>query len=466
MSGEPAAPAEGGPRAALSQRDAVAIIVGIVVGAGIFRTPPLVAQIAGDAGWMLAAWVAGGVVSLIGALCYAELASTYPHAGGDYHFLTRAFGRDVSFLYGWARATVINTGSIALLAFVFGDYFSRLVDLGPRSPALWAALLVVALTLVNVASLRASARTQNWLTVVEVTGLLVVCAAGIAVAPAAPAAPSWFATTPTPGALGFAMVFVLLTYGGWNEAAYISAELSGGRRAILSTLVVSVLVLTVLYVGVNAALLHGLGLPGLAASNAAPAELVTRAFGAAAGDALAAFVAVATLTSINATMLVGARTNYAMGRDWPALARLGGWNAVRGTPTQAFLLQGALALALVGFGALEKNGFAAMVEFTAPVFWGFLTLVGAALIVLRTRDRARERPFRVPLYPLTPLAFMAVCAFLFYASVDYAAGRNALHVCLLVMAVGAGAWLATRARGSARSNRPGRSGHSGSDPRA
>ena len=447
MSAAHAGPQHDAPRALLRRRDAVAIIVGIVIGAGIFRTPPLVAQIAGDGGWALALWVAGGLVSLVGALCYAELAATYPHAGGDYHFLTRAFGRDVSFLYGWARATVINTGSIALLAFVFGDYASRLVDLGPRSPALWAALLVVALTAVNVASLAVSARTQNWLTVFEVTGLVVIVVAGFVVAPSAPGETSWFATTPSYGTLGFAMVFVLLTYGGWSEAAYVSAEVSGGRRAILQALVVSLLVLTVLYVAVNAALLYGLGYAALAASKAAPADLVARAFGARAGEALAAFVAVATLTSINATMLVGARSTYALGRDWPALRRLGGWNATRGTPTQALLLQGGLALALIGFGALEKDGFEAMVEFTAPVFWGFLTLTGAALIVLRLRDRDAARPFRVPLYPLTPLAFIAVCGFLFWSSVSYAASRNALHVCVLVMAVGAVAWAITRSRG-------------------
>lgn len=447
MSAAHAGPQHDAPRALLRRRDAVAIIVGIVIGAGIFRTPPLVAQIAGDGGWALALWVAGGLVSLVGALCYAELAATYPHAGGDYHFLTRAFGRDVSFLYGWARATVINTGSIALLAFVFGDYASRLVDLGPRSPALWAALLVVALTAVNVASLAVSARTQNWLTVFEVTGLVVIVVAGFVVAPSAPGETSWFATTPSYGTLGFAMVFVLLTYGGWSEAAYVSAEVSGGRRAILQALVVSLLVLTVLYVAVNAALLYGLGYAALAASKAAPADLVARAFGARAGEALAAFVAVATLTSINATMLVGARSTYALGRDWPALRRLGGWNATRGTPTQALLLQGGLALALIGFGALEKDGFEAMVEFTAPVFWGFLTLTGAALIVLRLRDRDAARPFRVPLYPLTPLAFIAVCGFLFWSSVSYAASRNALHVCVLVMAVGAVAWALTRSRG-------------------
>ena len=160
MSKSPSPPS--GPRAALGDRDAIGVIVGIVIGAGIYRTPALVAGVTGDAGWTLAMWAAGAAISFIGALCYAELATAYPHAGGDYHFLTRAFGRDLSFLYGWARATVINPGSIALLGFVFGEYLSRLVPLGAYSAAIWAALLVIALTFVNVASLRASTRAQNW----------------------------------------------------------------------------------------------------------------------------------------------------------------------------------------------------------------------------------------------------------------------------------------------------------------
>ena len=121
----------------------------------------MVAGVTGDAGWVIVAWALGALVSLAGALCYAELATTYPHAGGDYHFLTRAWGRTSSFLYAWARATVINTGSIALLAFVFGDYMSNIVPLGPASGALWAALIVIVLTAVNIAGLKASARTQN-----------------------------------------------------------------------------------------------------------------------------------------------------------------------------------------------------------------------------------------------------------------------------------------------------------------
>jgi len=149
-------------------------------------------------------------------------------------------------------------------------------------------------------------------------------------------------------------------------------------------------------------------------------------------------------------MLVGARTNYAVGGDWRSLRMLAGWNESRGGPTQAFLLQSAIALALIGFGARQKDGFEAMVEFTAPVFWGFLMLVGVALLVLRRRDQSAVRPFRVPLYPLTPILFIAVCAFLLYSSITYALSRSAIHISLIVMLAGMGAWAITRLREAAR----------------
>ena len=139
---------------------AVMLIVGIVVGAGIFKTPALVAGISGDAGWALVLWLAGALISICGALCYAELCTAYPHAGGDYHFLRRAFGRNLSFMYAWSKATVINTGSIALLAFVFGDYMSSVLSLGTWSSAWWALGVVVTLTAINLVGLNASARLQ------------------------------------------------------------------------------------------------------------------------------------------------------------------------------------------------------------------------------------------------------------------------------------------------------------------
>ena len=435
----------GSPQPLLRRLDAIAIIVGIVVGAGIFKTPSMVAGVTGDAGWAIIAWVLGALVSLAGALCYAELATTYPHAGGDYHFLTRAWGRDLSFLYAWARATVINTGSIALLAFVFGDYMSKIIPLGVGSGALWAAIIIILLTTVNITGLKASSRTQNLLTIVEVGGLVAVAIAGFLAMPATPT-PAAFSSTPAMGLFGLSMVFVLLTYGGWNEAAYISAELKGGRRAIVPVLITSLAILAVIYVIVNIALLHGLGLKGLTDSKAAGADVMERAFGLRGAQLVSLFVAIAALTSINATMIVGGRTNYAMGRDWSALRFMGGWHAERGTPRMALFVQGAIALALVGFGALQHDGFESMVEFTAPVFWTFLLLVGLALFRLRAKDAGAERPFRVPLYPITPIVFCLACAWLAYSSITYAASRNAVHISLIVMAVGVAALLITRLR--------------------
>ena len=219
---------------------------------------------------------------------------------------------------------------------------------------------------------------------------------------------------------------------------------------LVGTLVTSIAIITLLYVAVNLALLSGLGYGTLTQSKAAPADVVARAFGGVVANLLAGFVAVATITSINATMLVGARTNYALAGDWKALNAIARWNEARGVPTRAFLVQGAIALALVAFGAAQKDGFEAMVEFTAPVFWGFLTLVGVALLILRRRHPDLARPFRVPLYPLTPLVFIAVCAYLCYSSIGYAMSRSAIHVSLAVMGVGVVALVVTRLAGRGR----------------
>ncbi len=424
------------PTQQLSTFSAIAIIVGIVIGAGIFKTPSMVAGVTGDAGWLIVAWVLGGVISLAGALCYAELATTYPHAGGDYHFLARAFGKPASFLYAWAKATVINTGSIALLAFVFGDYMSKVVNLGPHSTALWAVGIVVAMTLINLIGLQAASWVQTCLTMIEVTGLLCVAVAGIVLSGDAPASPSMFSSSPSLGMFGLAMVFVLLTYGGWNEAAYISAEVRGGKRAIVPVIVISIMILTLIYVLFNIAVLAGLGLSGLAGSKAVAADLMGKAFGPWGEKMLGIFVAVAALTSINATMIVGARTNYALGRDWPALRFMGNWHAERGSPVAAYVVQSILSLALVGLGVWQTDGFEVMVEFTAPVFWAFLFLVGVSLFVMRVKDPHVERPFKVPLYPLTPILFCLTCGFLTYSSVTYAISKGAVYISLLVMAVG------------------------------
>lgn len=446
------------PRPTIGLRAAVALIVGVVIGAGIFKSPAIVAALSPSAEAMFGLWLLGGLVSLAGALCYAELVTAYPHAGGDYHFLQRAYGRTVAFLFGWARFSVITTGSIALLGFVFGDYLQQVLPfpLGPpgAGPTLYAAAIIVVLTLVNLRGIHAGAATQGWLTLLEVGGLLLIAGAAALLAdpaPAAAAAGTAVGTTTAAGqaggaggpaaSYGMAMVFVLLTYGGWNEAAYISAEVRDGRRNMVRALTLSVLLITGLYLLITWACWHTLGMAGMAGSQALAADVMRLTLGPAGEILMALLVAISALTSINATMIVGARSSYAMGCDWPRLRRLGRWDGARGTPAAALLVQGAAALLLVALGAAFGSGFKAMVEFTAPVFWLFFLLAGASLFVLRRREPEVPRPFRVPLFPLLPLLFCATCAWMLWSSLSYVfsqslGGLNAAWIGVAVLAAG------------------------------
>lgn len=420
------------PKPALTVADAVAIIVGIVIGSGIFRTPSLVAANTPNELLFLFAWLLGGIVSFIGALCYAELATTYPHAGGEYHFLHRAFGRDIAFLFAWARATVIQTGSIAMLGFVFGDYASQIFSLGTYSPAIYAALAAIALTAVNIMGVQQGKWTQNLLTAAKVLGLLLVVAVGLfAALPSEPATPP---PKPSSGAFGLAMIFVLLTYGGWNEAAYISAELKDVRRNMLKALMLGITAITVIYLLVNFAYLKGLGLSGMAKSEAVAADLLRNAWGEVGAKFISVLIAISALGAMNATIFTGARTNFAWGQDFRALKFLGVWDERVSTPANALLVQGLISLGLVALGAWTRQGFSTMVDYTAPVFWFFFLLTGLSLFILRTADAETRRPFAVPLYPLVPLLFCVFCVYMLQSSLSYT-GVGAL-VGVVVLLVG------------------------------
>lgn len=409
-------PPSGAPHPSLGVPEAIAITVGIVIGAGIFRTPSLVANVAASEEALIGAWAAGGLISLVGALCYAELASAYPHVGGDYHYLGRAFGSRLSFLYAWARLAVIQTGSIALLAFIAGDYLSELLDLGSRSADVYAALVVILLTALNWAGVRHGTRTQKWLTVAEIAGVAAIIIAGLTLDPA----PRLAAPAPASNTdFGLVMVFVLLTYGGWSEVVYVSAELREARRRMVHVLAGSLALVTLLYLLANIAYLRALGMAGMAKSNAVAADLMERALGAPGVALISALVVISALTSANATMITGARSAYALGRDHPRFARLGVWNQRTGTPRSAMLVQGGAALLLVGMGSLARDGFRTALEYTAPIFWLFFLLVGLSLFILRAREPGVVRPFRVPLYPILPLLFCLSSAYLLYASLAY-----------------------------------------------
>src|SRR5688572_23214875 len=228
------------PTPLLSVWDGIVLICGMVIGAGIFKAPSIVAGNTDSSFEFISAWVLGGVVSLCGALVYAELAARYPETGGEYAFLSRGMGRGVAFVFAWARMTVIQTGAIAAVAFVFGDYASEMLRLGDKSSAIYAALGVAALTVINVLGTVESKTLQKVMQYLLFAGLGFIALAGlIAGAPAKPAA------TAASGSFGLAMIFVLLTYGGWNEAAYLSGEVRDPRRNMMRILVGGILTVTV-----------------------------------------------------------------------------------------------------------------------------------------------------------------------------------------------------------------------------
>ncbi|HEY4134843.1 MAG TPA: amino acid permease [Alphaproteobacteria bacterium] len=420
------------PRPTLSAFDGIAIVVGMVIGIGIFKLPSLVAGAAGSPAMMLLLWLAGGVVSVIGALCYAELCSAHPDAGGEYHFLSKAYGASVGFLFAWARMTVIQTGAIALVAFLTGDYAARLLPLGPHGPEIYAAATVVLLTGLNVFGTLQSKSAQKLL---EIATILMLVAA-IAIGLSHEGAPAAAAPMDASGAgIGLAMVFVLLTYGGWNEAAYLSAEIKDVQRNMVRIVVIGLAAVTALYLLANLAYLHVLGFEGMKKSEAIGADLMQALLGRAGEVFLSLLVLLAALTTVNATIFTGARTNYALGRDFPALGWLGRWDERAKAPVNALLAQGAISLALVGLGALTGRDFVAMVEYTAPVFWLFLLLTAASLFVFRARDKGAALPFRVPLYPVTPLIFCATALYMLHASLAYTGVHALIGVGVLAVGV-------------------------------
>jgi amino acid transporter len=405
------------PQPTLSVFDAVTIMVGIVVGIGIFKTPALIAGNVESEAAFLGVWVAGGLVTLIGALCYAELAAAHPHAGGEYHFLGRAYGRSMAVLFGWARGSVIQTGAIAAVAFVLGDYAAQIVPIGAYGPAIYAALAIIALTGLNVAGTLQSKTLQIAVTFVEV-GLIAAIILWGFLGSAGDVAPA-VSTAPESAALGMAMIFVLLTYGGWNEAAYLSGELRNPGRNMARVLVIGTAILVALYLMANAALLAILGLDGLRGSQAVATDMMRLVAGDAGAFIVSLAIVVAALSTLNATIFTGARVYFAMARDVTLLPRVGEWDPRGRAPANGLLAQGAVALLLVAFGAASRDGFQAMVDYSAPVFWAFLFLVGLALPILRRREPSRVLPFRVPLYPLTPALFCLSCLYMLHASLAY-----------------------------------------------
>ncbi len=406
------------PKQLLSITDSVFLMVGMVIGVGIFKAPSIVAGNTASGVEFLLAWLLGGVVSLCGALVYAELSARHPETGGEYAFLAHGLGSGAAFLFAWSRMTVIQTGAIAAVAFVFGEYASEILRLGEHSVAIYAALSVGALTLLNLAGTLQSKTLQKVMEIALIAGLLFLAVAGM-VAGGTPVQAKSAAAAGSGGDFLFAMMFVFFTFGGWNEAAYLAGEVREPRRNMLKILVGGIVAVTILYLLVNIGYLVALGQGGIAGSKAVGADVMRLVAGDKGAVVLAFIVCVSALTTINAAVFTGARTNFAMGRDFPLFAGLGNWRESGSTPANALVLQGAIALVLIAAAALmAKDGFDAMVAYTAPVFWTFFLLTGVTLFIFRFESKT-ESEFKVPLYPVIPLIFCTMCGFMLWKALAY-----------------------------------------------
>jgi basic amino acid/polyamine antiporter, APA family len=421
-------PESGHPPVSFSTLSSMAVVVGIVVGIGIFRLPPIIASNSAGELQFLLFWVAGGFISLMGALCYAELSSSMPNAGGEYHFLRNAFGQATGFFLSWGRMTVIQVGSVALIAYILGDFATVILDLGQYSASIYAAATVIFLTALNILGTRHSSRTQNVFTSVIVLALVTIIVAGFLKVPAHVSRLS-LEGSQTPvfsgGSAGMAMIFVLLTYGGWSEAAYLTGELHNARKSIVRVLVFGIAIITTLYLLVNFTYIYVLGFDVLRESKTAGYDLTDRIFGPGGSWIVVVIVIVSALSTANATIITGARTNYALGRDFKLLGFMGRWHKTRNSPVNALLVQGGIALLLVGVGAWSQKAIETIVEYTAPVFWVFISLTTLCLFVFRMRNKVPASAYKIPLYPLPPLLFLSACAYMLYSSLTYT-GTGAL----------------------------------------
>jgi amino acid transporter len=412
-------------RRSLHLPDATALVIGCVIGAGIFRTAAPIAGQLHSPGWVMAVWAAGGLISFCGALCYAELGAAYPKTGGDYVYIRKAYGPAAGFLFGWTKLFTERVGTIAVLGFVFAEYAASALGLSSIQTKELATLGILLLTWANIAGIHIGKGVQNLLTAVKLCALLMIIGVGLSIAPA-PAA----AAAPAPAisslnfstlqAFGVALVFVLWTYGGWTESAYVAEEIHDPHRNLPWSILLGLAVVTLLYLTVNWVYMRVIPLSEMPEKPLVAAEVMRQGLGPTGATVTSLMIASSAFGALNGYILTSGRILLAVGQDHPLFSRLAVIHPVFMTPARALAFNAAIGVLLVWVGTFDQ-----IVTYSTVVISVFFAMAALAVIVLRVRDPKTPRPYRVWGYPVTPVLFVLALG-LFVANIAWTQPKETL----------------------------------------
>ena len=425
---------------ALGPFDALMIVIGGIIGSGIFINPYIVAQRLESTELVIGAWVAGAAIALIGALCYAELGAMSPAAGGQYVYLRDAYHPLVAFLYGWALLFMIEAGAMAAVAMTFSEYAVRLVSDQPQASALVGAggIRAIAigaiafLSIVNYLGVVPGSRLLNVFVLLKVAALAVLIAVGLWFSGVVSAAQQVAAPTAqgSPAAFGAALIPIVFAYGGWQSANYVAEEIKDPRRTLPLSLIIGTAIVALSYVTVNIAYLKALGLGGLAATTTPASDSARLLFGAAGDRFVTAAIAISTFGFLNLCVLAPTRVYYAMAADgafFPQVARL---HPRYRTPSLAIVLQSSWAIALTMTGTYGQ-----LLDYVVFADWIFFGLTVAAVFVFRRRMPDAPRPFRTWGYPVTPALFVAAAVAIVISVIRVSPMQSAIGAALMAAGV-------------------------------
>lgn len=430
-------------RRTLGTTDLTLLVVGNVIGSGIFLVPSTVLRQSGSVGLALSVWVFGGVLSLFGALSYAELGAMDRGSGGLYAYVRDAFGRLPAFLLGWTFFFGIGGGTVATLAVAVTNYLGQFIVLGSGARRAVAVALIAAMAVITMRGIRGSASVQNWGTLVKSGALLVMSL--ILLAKGSGGAPLPVAEQPgTLGMLsvaGTAMISVLWAYEGWQYVTFATGEAADPARSLPRAIALGTVLIIAIYLLSNVAYLAALGPAGVAASERVAGDAMSAVLGPWAGRAIAAAIIISMWSAALATVITLPRAFYTMARDGIFFARLAEVHPVHRTPAVAIVATCAWASVLALSGTFEQ-----LLTYVVFVGWIFYGLAAAAVIVLRKKKPDAERPFKVPGYPLTPALFVLAAAALVVNTV--VAQPKIAVIGMAMVAAGAPVYLVWRRRDS------------------